>query len=42
MTVRVPWILFGYVLGVASMKPGLAQLAYDLGRATRALLGLPE
>lgn len=34
-----PWLLTGYILGVASNNPGLAAIAYDLGRATRWALG---
>lgn len=34
------WLLTGYLIGVASNDPGLAVIAYDLGRATRALFGL--
>jgi hypothetical protein len=36
---RLPWLMIGYILGVASNNPGLAAVAYDLGRATRWLFG---
>ena len=42
MTARAPWLMIGFILGTLANDPGVAQVAHDLGAATRALLGLPQ